>query len=156
MKRPVQVQIATPASGLPGESDTDLGRLRARVREHHLLELRAGQSDQPLGQQTAQHRRVGDGQVGQIHIDDVVQSCADMRVIAPDEVDAAATQQIEESAAVLGPEVRAVGPGEDRVHAGDLVHVQQLRMHMALGQVGARVQVLLDELVERHARWSNE
>jgi hypothetical protein len=29
-------------------------------------------------------------------------------------------------------------------------------MNMALGQVRARIQVLLDELVERHDRWSNE
>ena len=157
VERAVEVQPAPASGDLAGEADADLGRLRARVREHHLLERRAGEREQPLGEQAADGGAVDDRQVRHVHVEDVAQRGAHPRVVAADEVDAAAGEQVQVPAPVRVPQVRPLAASEHRVHPAQLEHPQKPRVDVASGQMRAGTQAVLDELPDRHGRrWSVE
>jgi hypothetical protein len=84
-------------------------------------------------------------------------SRAHPRVVAADEMDAAAGEEVQVPAPVRVPQVRALGAREHRVHPAQLEHPEEPRVDVAPGQMRAGAQVLLDELPDRHGRrWSVE
>ena len=118
------------------ELDRRLDRLRAGIREEHLVEMRHVR-EQPLGQNAGERRDIHLHEIGQVGIERAFQRRADRRVVAADREDAEAAQQIEIALAIPIVEVLPASLAKPHIISDGPQHPDHLLIETARVQAKA-------------------
>ena len=122
-----------PPGRRTGELDGRLDRFRAGIGKEHLVEI-GHPLQEPLGQNSGQHRHVELHQVGQVAVEHAFERLAHVRMIAADREHAEAAEQVQIAGALAVVEIGALAAAEADVIADGAQDPHHLLVEMAAVQ----------------------